>query len=128
MLKALAVMGALAFSVTASADGVPCSIQPEKNSSASELPALAKVSQAEARSTALASLQTSAPAAVAAGELEVEHGCLVYSFDIRITGASGVEEVVIDAGTGQVLSRKHESPKQEAAENARERASSGKAH
>ena len=52
------------------------------------------------------------------GELEVEDGCLVYSFDIKVAGKSGAEEVMVDAGNGKVLSRKHESAMKEAAENA----------
>ena len=57
-----------------------------------------------------------ATATVSESELEVEHGCLVYSFDIRVTGQKGVEEVLVDAGTGKVLTRGHETSSQEAKE------------
>jgi uncharacterized membrane protein YkoI len=53
-------------------------------------------------------------------ELEVEHGCLVYSFDIKVAGKDGTEEVLIDARTGQVLSHEHESTKQEEEEQTKE--------
>jgi hypothetical protein len=46
----------------------------------------------------------------------------VYSFDIAIPGKPGIEEIIVDAGTGKVLSHKHESAKQEAAEQAKDRA------
>jgi uncharacterized membrane protein YkoI len=41
-------------------------------------------------------------------ELE-EDGRLLYSFDIRVEGRSGVEEVQVDARTGEVVSIEHES-------------------
>jgi iron-sulfur cluster repair protein YtfE (RIC family) len=68
------------------------------------------------------SLKTSAPTTVEEGELEVEHGCLVYSFDIRVSGKEGAEEVLIDAGTGKVLSHTHESAEEETAEQDQEEA------
>ena len=53
-------------------------------------------------------------------ELEAERGCLIWSFDMRIAGKSGIQEIQVDAGTGNVLSVKHESARQEAAEKAAE--------
>jgi uncharacterized membrane protein YkoI len=38
-----------------------------------------------------------------------EDGRLLYSFDIRVEGRSGVEEVQVDARTGEVVSIEHES-------------------
>ncbi len=49
-------------------------------------------------------------------EIEQEGGKLVYSFDIKVTGKSGSEEVEVDAMTGKVLSVEHESPEEEANE------------
>ena len=40
----------------------------------------------------------------------------MYSFDIKVPGKSGSEEVVGDAMTGKVLSVEHESPEEEAKE------------
>ena len=45
-------------------------------------------------------------------------GKLIYSFDIKVAGKSGIEEVAVDAMTGKVLVVEHESPKQEAKEKA----------
>ena len=50
-------------------------------------------------------------------ELEKEHGRLVYAFDIGQTGKPGVEEVMVDARTGKVVSAKHETAAEEAKEH-----------
>jgi hypothetical protein len=39
----------------------------------------------------------------------------MWSFDLRVAGQSGVQEVQVDAGDGKVLCVKHETPQQEAA-------------
>ncbi len=51
-------------------------------------------------------------------ELEREDGKLIYSFDIKVTGKTGVEEVAVDAMTGAMLSHEHETPAQIAKEKA----------
>ena len=42
------------------------------------------------------------------GELEEEDGRLIYSFDIKVSGRSGEEEVHVDARTGDVVKQQHE--------------------
>jgi uncharacterized membrane protein YkoI len=59
-------------------------------------------------------------------ELEREHGHLIYSFDIEVAGKSGIEEVNVDAMTGKVLARQHETPRSERHEKAMEKKESGK--
>jgi predicted lipoprotein with Yx(FWY)xxD motif len=103
------------------AAGKPCSVHPKKGASKDELAAMAKISQADAQKAALASFKGSSKATVKEGELEAEHGCLIYSFDIAIEGKSGVQEVEVDAGNGKVLSNKHESAASEAAEKAKDK-------
>ncbi|HEX8850824.1 MAG TPA: PepSY domain-containing protein [Gemmatimonadaceae bacterium] len=56
-------------------------------------------------------------------ELENEQGTLVYSYDIKVRGKSGVEEVLVDAKTGAVVSTKHESAAAERKEMAGEKSS-----
>jgi len=73
----------------------------------------AKVSMRAARATALAQVPGGK---IRSGELEREHGKLIYSFDIRQPGKRGVEEVKVDAKTGDFLSKHHESAKAERAE------------
>ena len=60
---------------------------------------------------------------VTAMELEREHGHLLYSYDFKTPGKTGIDEVNVDAKTGKVLHVAHESPateKKEAAADARE--------
>jgi hypothetical protein len=59
------------------------------------------------------------------GELEKEHGRLVYSFDVLVPNREGVDEVQVDARSGKVVSVKHESAADEAKEHASEH---GKQH
>lgn len=73
----------------------------------------AKVSMAGARALAL---KTVPGATIEAGEIEREGGKLIYSFDMKKAGKSGIDEVNIDAMTEAVLSNKHETPKAERAE------------
>ena len=105
---------------SASAAGMACSVRPDKAVRDAQLATLAKVSVDQARKTALR-LVHAPNSSTATGELEVESGCLVYSFDIKIPQKPGVEEVMIDAGNGQVLSHRHETAAQEAAEQAKDR-------
>ena len=41
-------------------------------------------------------------------ELEEENGRLVYSFDIKVAGATGEHEIDVDAVTGAVLKAEHQ--------------------
>ncbi len=112
----------LATAGIALASPAPCTIHPKKAASKADLKSMAKVSEDDARKTALASLKDPSKGTVKEAELESEHGCLVYSFDIAISGTSGIQEVQVDAGDGKVLSSEHESPKAEAAEKAKDKA------
>lgn len=102
------------------AAGLNCSIHPPKDTLDSALPGLAKISEPDARKAAFAKVKTSSKSH-SEGELEVEQGCLVYSFDIRVPGKPGIEEIMVDAGTGRVISHKHETQKQERAEKSKEK-------
>ena len=86
-----------------------CSIHPAKDASDAQLPALAKVSQADAEKKALARIKV--PAKVLGSALQVDDGCLFWMLIVKENGKSGVQEVKVDAGTGKVLASKHESGK-----------------
>lgn len=73
----------------------------------------AKMTMADARALAT---KTVPGATIQAGEIEREGGKLIYSFDMKVAGKSGIDEVNIDAMTGKLLSNKHETPKDERAE------------
>jgi uncharacterized membrane protein YkoI len=93
--------------------------QAAKESDEKKLQAEAKISEADAQKTALAAVPGGK---VEKHELEREDGKLIYSYDIKVAGKSGVEEVHVDAITGKVIKHEHEAPKTEAAEKKAEAA------
>ena len=96
---------------------------PVKSDIPADLARQAKIDLDTARSTALARVQHGR---VRSEELEKEHGKLIYSFDIAVPGKSGVEEVNVDAITGKVVAKHHESAKDEQKEEAKEHKPSGR--
>jgi len=104
-----------------SAYALACSVKAKKGTSQSDLEKLAKVTKDQAQEKALASIKSKEKPEVAEGELELERGCVVYSFDLKAPNSKGVTEVIVDAGTGKILSRKRESASKEAAEKASEK-------
>ncbi|MEO6527278.1 MAG: PepSY domain-containing protein, partial [Gemmatimonadaceae bacterium] len=88
-----------------------------------KLRAEARISEAVARATALKEVPNGK---VQDGELERENGKLIYSYDIKVAGKSGIEEIAVDAMTGTVVAHEHETPaaeKKEAAMEAKEKKS-----
>lgn len=54
---------------------------------------------------------------IQAQELERENGRLIYSFDMKIPGRSGIDEVNVNALNGEVVGGiQHEAPSSEAKE------------
>ena len=45
---------------------------------------------------------------ISGAELEEEDGRLIYSFELKVAGKSGEEEVHVDAKTGEVVKVEHE--------------------
>ena len=77
----------------------------------------AKISEETAAATALKAVPNGKISSV---ELEKEDGKFIYSYDVKIPGKSGIEEVHVDAMTGELVSNVHESPADEKAEKAKE--------
>src|SRR5262245_26570458 len=75
---------------------------------------LAKISKDSARAIAMAHVAKGSR--VKSSELEREKGTIVYSFDIREPHKTGVEEILVSAIDGSVVSQTHETPAQEKAE------------
>jgi uncharacterized membrane protein YkoI len=75
-----------------------------------KLAAQARISEADARTTALAKVPGGT---VASSELEKEHGKLIWSFDIAKVGAKNITEVQVDAKTGKIVSTQIETPDKE---------------
>jgi len=97
-----------------------------KHETQAALKAEAKITEADARATALAEVPNGK---IQSHELERERGALLYSFDIKVPGKAGIEEVQVDAISGKIISHEHETPameKKEAAAEAKERASAKK--
>jgi len=87
-------------------------------------PALAAESKITLDSARAIALQKVPNGSVASEELERENGHLIYSFDVRVPGKSGIQEVNVNALTGHVLGVHHEGP---AAEKKEARADSAAA-
>ena len=67
-------------------------------------------------------LRTVSGGEIQSSELEQERGKLIYSFDLKVPGKRGIEEVNIDARTGTVVGHEHENEEDERAESRQERA------
>lgn len=74
-----------------------------------------KITEAAARATALARVPH---ARVQSKELEREGGRWIYSYDLKVPGRSGIDEVNVDAMTGKIVAFQHENPRAEAREKA----------
>jgi uncharacterized membrane protein YkoI len=115
----MTIITVLALALGAVAWAAPSRGQNEaegKNSQGQEkLAKQARITMEQARETAL----KRAPGNVESGELEKEHGKLVYSFDIRNSKGT-ITEVQVSAITGKVVRVEHENKKQEAAEKEKE--------
>ena len=110
-MKSLSLAIALALAAATSAAAQGTTVTEEK-------PGLLKLAKITAEAATTAALARVPNGKVEKAEIEEEMGKLIYSFDIKVAGKSGIEEVAVDAMTGKVLAVEHESPKQEAKEKA----------
>lgn len=85
------------------------------------LRARATIDSATATNTALARVKGT----VTDVELEEEDGRLIWSFDIKVAGQEGIEEVHVDALTGEIVKTEHESEREESGERGEARPESG---
>ena len=111
LVLALIVTAALPVTLSAQAAGAP--LKQERPG----LLAQARVTPDSARAIARRAVPG---ATIQSSELENEDHKLIYSFDMKIPGRSGIEEVKIDALTGAVVGREHEDARSEAQEQAEE--------
>lgn len=82
----------------------------------------ATVAEPAAAKTALARVPN---ASIKAVELEDENGKLIYSYELKVPGRSGIEEVNVDAKTGTVVNTEHETPASERSEAKQEKGKKG---
>jgi uncharacterized membrane protein YkoI len=97
------IVASLAIAASAAA-------QKTKPETQAQLMHQAKISKSAAIKTALAQVPGGK---IKSSEIERENGKLIYSFDIKVAGKSGIEEINVDAITGDVVAHEHESPKAE---------------
>ena len=77
----------------------------------------AKITESAAAATAKRRVPK---AKIDAVELERENGKLMFSYDMKTPGQSGIDEVNVDAITGKIIGFSHESPATEQKEAAAE--------
>lgn len=114
-LAILAAIGAVTLSaLPAGAQAKQEKKEVAKPETQAQLKKEAKVSLADAKATALKLVPGGK---VKSSEIEREKGKLIYSFDIATKGKSGIDEVNVDAITGEVIGGvEHEDAKAEAKE------------
>jgi uncharacterized membrane protein YkoI len=105
----------LAIAAAISVIGSTTFVLAKSQETQAQLQAGAKVTQAAAEKTALAKVPNGK---IKSGELEREHGKLVWSFDISMPHSKNVTEVQVDAKTGKIAAVAIETPKNEAMEKA----------
>ena len=104
-------VGALAVSASTA---VAQDKAPAKHETQAQLMKEAKVTMAAAKATASKLVPNGR---IKSSEIERENGKLIYSFDIATKGKSGIDEVNVDALTGDVVGGvQHEDAKTEAKE------------
>lgn len=125
-LIALGCTAALAATAGAQATttGRQATPQPKTDIPAS-LAKEAKISLDSARTIATHRV---ANATIASQELERENGRLIYSFDMKVAGKAGVDEVNVNALNGRIVGVSHEGPAAERKEAAAEKKEASKKH
>lgn len=81
---------------------------------------LAKLTKVEEKVAAETAHKRIPKGTIDAVELEREKGKLIYSYELKVPGKSGVTEVNVDAITGKIIGTSHESAADEAKEAAEE--------
>ena len=118
-VAAAVAVGSLALAGTAGAQQMKHATSQVRVKGNAKLKSEAKVSEADAIATA----QKEVPdGKIESAEIEREGGKLIYSFDIKVPKKSGVEEVNVDAVSGTVVKKEHETAKEEKAEMKKEKA------
>jgi uncharacterized membrane protein YkoI len=88
-----------------------------------KLAAEAKITLDSARVIALGKVPRGT---IASEELEREHNRLIYSFDVKVPGKSGIQEVNVNALNGAVIGVHHEGAAAERKEAAADKAAAKK--
>jgi hypothetical protein len=113
-VKGLAIFSGLVWAVLAGMNSL---------ARAADAASPSTISMTRARRIAL----KACPGKIESAEQETEKGRLVYSFDIRHQGQTSIDEVLVDARTGEIVSHTTETPSDQAAEKKADQAG-GSAH
>ena len=115
-VAAAVIAGSAAGAQTKSAANPPAAAKYKRDLPA-KLVKEAKITEATAAEAVIKAVPDGKISSV---ELEKEDGKFIYSYDVKVKGQSGVQEVHVDAMTGAVVSNVHETPADEKAEKAKE--------
>ncbi len=101
-MTSLAVACTAAMAATAAAQSAQSTTQPThpKTDIPANLAREAKISLDSARAIAMHRIPTGT---IQSQELERENGRLIYSFDIKVPGKSGIDEINVNAVTGAMV-------------------------
>ena len=113
-MKKASMTWAVALILTAGAAHAGSAIMKEERPG---LLKMAKISAAAATNTAQARVPKGK---IVSAEIEEEGGRLIYSFDVKTQGKTGIDEVSVDAITGKTIDVQHETPADEAKEKAKD--------
>jgi diphthamide synthase (EF-2-diphthine--ammonia ligase) len=102
--------------VVAGAATLECTAKVSTKLNDTQMKKMTNVNLSAAQATAIESVGKANLDRVISKELEVENGCLLYSFDLRLRSKEGIDEVQVDAVSGKVISQKHETVADEVAE------------
>jgi uncharacterized protein (TIGR02246 family) len=94
----------------ANAQKPDCSLRPPRGASHEDLSRMAKVTSKDAEARAVASVAPEKVTSIMSSGVEVVNGCLAWPFDLRFANKGGVQEVMVDAGDGRILSSEYEPP------------------
>ena len=94
----------------ANAQKPDCSLRPPRGASHEDLSRMAKVTSKDAEASAVASVAPEKVTSIMSSGVEVVNGCLAWPFDLRFANKGGVQEVMVDAGDGRILSSEYEPP------------------
>jgi uncharacterized protein (TIGR02246 family) len=94
----------------ANAQKPECSIRPARGTGHAELVSMTRVTSKDAEARAVASVAPDKVSSIMSSDVEVVNGCLAWPFDLRFANKGGVQEVMVDAGDGKILSSEYEPP------------------
>ena len=122
----MTIAGRISMTLLALAAATPA-LHAQRVSVTENKPGLLKKARITADSAIAVAKARLPKAAIQAAEIERENGKLIYSFDFRTPGRSGIDEVNVDAMTGHLVGKvSHESAADEANEERADKAKAAK--